>query len=109
MAPGRPLKSIQVRNERQAKENLQQLGLGFRFPLLKMFPDRAFTHPVSKQVLEDRALEQVGQAQSKTHHTADMDREIQWLCRSRELRSARLPLRRLLGSAHEAPQNGDFR
>lgn len=61
MTPGRPLKSIQVRNERQAKENLQQLGLGFKFPLLKMFPDRAFTHPVSKQVLEDRALEQVGQ------------------------------------------------
>lgn len=76
MTPGRPLKSIHVRNERQAKENLQQLGLGFRYPLLKMFPDRAFTHPVSKQVLEDRAMEQVGQYQSKTYHTADVDPEI---------------------------------
>jgi hypothetical protein len=57
---GRVLKSIRVRNEREAKENLQQLGLGFRFPLLKMYPDRAFTHPVSKQVLEGRAMEQVG-------------------------------------------------
>jgi hypothetical protein len=28
---------------------------------LKMYPDRAFTHPVSKQVLEGRAMEQISQ------------------------------------------------
>ncbi|CAD0098274.1 unnamed protein product [Aureobasidium mustum] len=58
MPPGKALKSIQVCNEREAKHNLQELGLGFRYPLLKMFPERAFDHSASKQVLEGRAIEQ---------------------------------------------------
>ncbi|KAG9661891.1 hypothetical protein KCU95_g6261, partial [Aureobasidium melanogenum] len=55
---GKTLKSIQVHNEREAKQNLQELGLGFRYPLLKMFPERAFDHSASKHVLEGRAIEQ---------------------------------------------------
>ncbi|KAK6003436.1 hypothetical protein QM012_009207 [Aureobasidium pullulans] len=49
MPPGKTLKSIQVHNEREAKQNLQELGLGFRYPLLKMYPERAFDHPASKR------------------------------------------------------------
>ncbi|KAH0166530.1 hypothetical protein KCU67_g4254, partial [Aureobasidium melanogenum] len=56
--PGKTLKSIQVRNEREAKQNLQQLGLEFRYPLLKKYPERAFAHSALKDVLEGRALEQ---------------------------------------------------
>ncbi|KAG9550040.1 hypothetical protein KCU71_g14588, partial [Aureobasidium melanogenum] len=56
--PGKTLKSIQVRNEREAKQNLQELGLEFRYPLLKKYPERAFAHSALKDVLEGRALEQ---------------------------------------------------
>ncbi|CAD0114416.1 unnamed protein product [Aureobasidium uvarum] len=52
------MKSIKVCNEREAKENLQELGLGFKYPTLKMFPERAFDHSASMQVLEGRAMEQ---------------------------------------------------
>ncbi|KAI4724453.1 hypothetical protein E4T49_07814 [Aureobasidium sp. EXF-10728] len=43
------MKSIKVRNEREAKQNLQKLGLGFKYPTLKMFPERAFDHSASMQ------------------------------------------------------------
>ncbi|KAG9685602.1 hypothetical protein KCU95_g12221, partial [Aureobasidium melanogenum] len=56
--PGKTLKSIQVRNEREAKQNLQKLGLEFRYSTLKKYPERAFAHSALKHVLEDRALEQ---------------------------------------------------
>ncbi|KAI4739445.1 hypothetical protein E4T50_10111 [Aureobasidium sp. EXF-12298] len=56
--PGKTLKSIKVRNEREAKQNLQELGLEFRYPLLKKYPERAFAHSALKDVLEGRALEQ---------------------------------------------------
>ncbi|KAG9600865.1 hypothetical protein KCU77_g2583, partial [Aureobasidium melanogenum] len=56
--PGKTLKSIQVRNERETKQNLQELGLEFRYPVLKKYPERAFAHSALKDVLEGRAIEQ---------------------------------------------------
>ncbi|KAI5201182.1 hypothetical protein E4T39_05319 [Aureobasidium subglaciale] len=52
------LQTIKVCNEREARQSLQNLGLGYRYPLLKMYPERAFDHSLSKAILEGRAMEQ---------------------------------------------------
>ncbi|KAI5269471.1 hypothetical protein E4T47_07070 [Aureobasidium subglaciale] len=58
MPHGCCLQTIKVCNEREARRGLQDLGLGYRYPLLKMYPERAFDHSHSKAILEGRAMEQ---------------------------------------------------
>ncbi|CAD0013736.1 unnamed protein product, partial [Aureobasidium pullulans] len=56
-APPSGLRTLQIQNERQARENLKELGLGYRYAIVKMYPERAFDHPDLKHVLEMRAME----------------------------------------------------
>ncbi|KAG2170979.1 hypothetical protein JADG_010718 [Aureobasidium aubasidani] len=56
-APPSGLHTLQIHNERQARENLKELGLAYRYAIVKMYPERAFDHPDLKHVLEMRAME----------------------------------------------------
>lgn len=58
-APPSGLHTLQIHNERQARENLKELGLAYRYAIVKMYPERAFDHPDLKHVLEMRAMELV--------------------------------------------------
>ncbi|THV91676.1 hypothetical protein D6D26_08825 [Aureobasidium pullulans] len=56
-APPSGPRTLQIQNERQARENLKELGLAYRYAIVKMYPERAFDHPDLKHVLEMRAME----------------------------------------------------